>query len=92
MVIPQILSCGIPVIATTNTGGGEFIIDGFNGYIIPICNPLIIREKINLLYYDRKLLNDIKLNLINSSMNGLQWDEYGDRYINFLNKIIINEK
>jgi glycosyltransferase involved in cell wall biosynthesis len=36
MVIPQLMACGTPVIATTNTGGEDFITDGVNGFIIPI--------------------------------------------------------
>src|SRR5450432_3873386 len=38
MVIPQIMGCGIPVIASTNSGGSNMIRDGVNGFIIPICD------------------------------------------------------
>ena len=82
MVIPQILSCGIPVIATTNTGGGDIITDGKNGYIIPIRDSDSIKEKLENLFYNNDLLNEMKANATN--LKDLSWDEYGNRYINFL--------
>ncbi|MCM8568754.1 glycosyltransferase family 4 protein [Gramella jeungdoensis] len=33
-VVPEALSCGLPVICSSNAGASEFIIDGFNGYVI----------------------------------------------------------
>jgi glycosyltransferase involved in cell wall biosynthesis len=80
MVLAQLLASGLPVIATTNTGGLEFIKDGFNGYIIPIRNSEAIKNKIELLCSDRILLNTLKENARQSIKNGFTWDDYGKRW------------
>lgn len=87
MVIAQLLACGIPVIATTNTGGEELIEDGYNGFIVPIRNSGAIKNKIELLYSDRKLLKNLKANARKSVEIGFTWDDYGLRYLNNLIKI-----
>jgi glycosyltransferase involved in cell wall biosynthesis len=83
MVIPQMLSCGVPVIATTNTGGEEVIEDGVNGFIIPIRSPDAIKEKIEELYFNTSLLGQLKQNNI-ALTNHLTWVSYGDRYKKFI--------
>lgn len=89
MVLAQLLASGLPVIATTNTGGMEFIKDGYNGYIVPIRNSKAIKDKIELLYFDRILLNTLKANALESIKNGFTWDDYGNRWKENLGKIII---
>src|SRR3989344_7771560 len=50
MVQPQAMACGLPVVATTNTGGDDIIRDGIDGYIIPIRDVEKLKEKILFLY------------------------------------------
>lgn len=87
MVIPQMLGCGIPVIATTNTGGENIIQDGETGFIVPIRSPEAIREKIHFLYRNPKKLAEMKHNAAESVNKGFTWDDYGERYITFLNSL-----
>ena len=88
MVVLQLLSCGVPVIASNNTGLSDLIIDGYNGYNIPIRSSLSIADKINILFHDTKLLNEMKINASLSIENGYNWKDYGLRYKKFLNNII----
>jgi glycosyltransferase involved in cell wall biosynthesis len=88
MVIPQLMSCGIPVIATTNTGGDDIIQDGINGFIIPIKDPFIIKKHISSLFYDRQLLSDFKRNAKETIINGFTWNDYGNRYCKFLKSLL----
>jgi glycosyltransferase involved in cell wall biosynthesis len=80
MVIPQILACEVPVIATTNSGGGDIIIEGRTGFIVPIRSSESIAEKINLLYNNPGKLTEMKKFIANNEVD-LTWDAYGDRYI-----------
>lgn len=88
MVIPQMLASGVPVISTTNTGGSEYIEDAVNGYIIPIRNSEVIKDKILELFNDRKLLNQMKVNAAKLSDTKMSWDRYGKQYSDFIKKII----
>jgi glycosyltransferase involved in cell wall biosynthesis len=86
MVIPQCLSSGVPVIATTNTGGQDIIEEGVNGFIIPIRSPAHMKEKIEYLFHNPDILN--KMKDATQTHKDLSWDAYGDRYVDFLKKII----
>lgn len=88
MVISQLLACGVPVIATTNTGGEELIQEGYNGYIVPIRNSEAIKEKIELLLNDTNKLIAMKLNAIESVKDGFTWNHYGNRWQENIEKII----
>ncbi|MFQ5446054.1 MAG: glycosyltransferase family 4 protein [Saprospiraceae bacterium] len=88
MVITQLLGCGVPVIATTNTGGEDVIEDGKNGYIVPIRDPQAIAGKIQLLYEDPERLRLMKFHAANSEKTELSWDNYGLRYAKFLHQAI----
>ncbi len=86
MVIPQIMSCGVPVIATTNTGGMDIIEDGKTGIIVPIRDAEAIAKAIEDLYNDVSRLNSMKHTLSNQNFD-LTWDNYGTRYADSLSKM-----
>jgi glycosyltransferase involved in cell wall biosynthesis len=78
MVIPQALACGIPVICTENSGGSELIYSGKNGFVVPIRDINKLKEKMILLYEDKKLYDHLK-NDIEKKRNNLSWNDYGDK-------------
>lgn len=50
LVQAQAMACGLPVIATTNTGGEDLFTNNVEGFVVPIRSPEAIREKILYLY------------------------------------------
>lgn len=88
MVIPQFMACGVPVIATTNTGGGDIIQDGINGFVIPVRSPEAIVEKIMTLFNDPDLLFTMGKEAASLAGTFGGWDQYGDRYADFLREFI----
>jgi glycosyltransferase involved in cell wall biosynthesis len=50
LVIAQAMACGVPVIATTHTGGPDLITDGKDGFIVPPRSAPAIAERLQLLY------------------------------------------
>ncbi len=87
MVISQALASGVPVIATRATGALDIIVNDYNGYVIEVNDPNEIVNKIEYLYYNPDRLNEIKHNAFKSIQMNLTWDKYGQRYLNFLNKL-----
>jgi glycosyltransferase involved in cell wall biosynthesis len=87
MVILQLLFCGIPVIATTNTGGEDLIDNGVNGFIVPIRSPEAIAEKISLLFNNKEQLSHMKKMAVAKSAEYFTWDNYGNRYAAFMHSI-----
>lgn len=55
MVVMEALACGLPVIATTNVGASEFIVNGINGYKVPIRDSASIAGCIEKLYTNADL-------------------------------------
>lgn len=53
----EAMACGIPVITTENAKG--LVEDGVNGFVVPIRDPESIRQKIEILYKDRKLAENM---------------------------------
>ncbi|WP_262964945.1 glycosyltransferase family 4 protein [Methylobacter psychrophilus] len=61
LVILEAMAQGIPVITTANAGPGDAVIDGKNGYLIPIRSHEIVAEKIKTLADNPDLLHNMKL-------------------------------
>ena len=51
-VMAQAMACGLPVIATPNTGAADLYTHGVEGFIVPPRDVAAIREKVFLLYED----------------------------------------
>lgn len=88
MVIPQLMSCGVPVIATSNTGGADIMEDGRNGFIVPIRSAEAIAEKLKLLFQQPEKLLSMQAHAQQFGQQFGTWDKYGDRYAAFMKKII----
>lgn len=77
LVLAQAMACGVPVIATTNTGVEDLIVDGVEGFIVPIRDPKAIREKIQWMLDNpakRQAMGDAASDRV-KSLGG--WDTYG---------------
>jgi glycosyltransferase involved in cell wall biosynthesis len=81
LVLAQAMACGLPVIATPNTGAEDLITDGVEGYIVPPRDPGAIRERIMALYDSparREAMGAAALAKVRA-LGG--WSEYGDRVV-----------
>lgn len=79
LVIAQAMACGLPIVATTNTGAEDMVREGIDGFIIPIRNIEKLKEK--LLYFykhpeERKAMGRSARERVS---NGFTWDDYGER-------------
>jgi glycosyltransferase involved in cell wall biosynthesis len=81
LVQAQAMACGLPVVATTNTGASSVFTDGREGFIVPIRDARAIREKIVYLYEhpDRR---DAMARAARERVQHLGgWDDYGNRML-----------
>jgi glycosyltransferase involved in cell wall biosynthesis len=88
MVILQAMACGKPVIATQNSGAADFIEDGKEGFIIPIMNNKMLKEKIIYFYNNKKQIANFGERAVNKIKNGFTWSDYGNRGLVIYNKIV----
>ena len=88
LVQAQAMACGIPVIATTNTGAEDLFTSGVEGFIVPPRDSAAIRSKIEWMIdhpdereeMGRKALERVK------SIGG--WDAYGTRAVEIYRTVI----
>ncbi|OGI19151.1 MAG: hypothetical protein A3B68_07910 [Candidatus Melainabacteria bacterium RIFCSPHIGHO2_02_FULL_34_12] len=88
MVIPQAMACGLPVICTINSGGGDIVRDGQDGFIIPIRDIEVIKEKLLFLYEnleEREIMSDSARKRIE---NGYSWDDFANKVISIFFTIL----
>jgi glycosyltransferase involved in cell wall biosynthesis len=81
LVQAQAMACGIPVIATTNTGAEDLFSDGVEGFIVPIRDVDAIAEKISHLLRrsnDREMMGQAARKRV-AEIGG--WDSYGQKVL-----------
>jgi len=78
LVQAQAMACGLPVIATTNTGAEDLFTDGIEGFIVPIRSQEAIREKVTHLYKNSELRHEMGQAALRRVQSIGGWDSYGD--------------
>lgn len=84
MVVPQAMACGLPVIVTENVGAKDLIVDGVNGFIVPVGAPEIIADRLRQLRDDPELCRTMGASAKLTVEKGYTWQDYGDRLVAFL--------
>jgi starch synthase len=75
----EAMACGLPVIATVNSGAEDLFRDGVEGFILPIHDPDAIREKVLSLYRDPSLLVEMSRAALARVKAIGGWNDYGER-------------
>ena len=75
LVVGEALSTGTAVIVSHNCGAADLIVEGVNGYVVPIrCAEAIARHLVDLAE-DTQKLNELKHNAVLSA-GGTTWESY----------------
>jgi glycosyltransferase involved in cell wall biosynthesis len=89
MVQLQGMACGLPLICTPNTGGDDLIEDGKEGFIVPIRDVEILKEKILYFYEHQDLCYEMGLAAKRKAQRGFTWDDYGKSTLNAYEHILM---
>jgi len=81
MVIPQAMSCGLPVVHTTNTGGEDIVREGIDGFSVPIRDVEALKEKILFFYENPERQIEMGQNALEQARKSFSWDDYGKKMI-----------
>jgi starch synthase len=76
MVTYEAMACGVPVIATENTG--SIVRDGRDGFIIPVCDVDAIKEKLEFLYSNRLAARQLGREA-RRTVEDYTWERYRER-------------
>jgi alpha-maltose-1-phosphate synthase len=78
LVQAQAMACGVPVIATANTGAEDLFTDGVEGFIVPIRDPGAIREKLEWMIENNELRNEMAAAALRRVKSLGGWNQYGE--------------
>lgn len=93
LVMPQALACGIPVIASVQSGATEYIRDGYNGFILEDITTQSIHSAMQRLYSMTVQEQEImSLNCIASVKDIGGWELYGKRWMELLSNLAPSRK
>ena len=87
MVVPQAMSCELPVIVTENVGAADIVANGESGFIIPIRDIEALKQKLLFLYENQENCREMGIAARQAVKNGQTWDDYGERLVNFLRSL-----
>lgn len=88
LVQAQALACGCPILCTENTGGGDLITSGVEGYVVPARNADALAERMQELADKptyRDAMGDAALDRV-KVIGG--WRDYGCNYIEALKDLV----
>lgn len=88
LVQAQAMACGLPIIATTNTGAEDIVRDGIDGFIIPIRDVVALKEKILYFFNNSNIRDKMGKSAKQRVVTGFTWDDYGERMINAYERIL----
>jgi glycosyltransferase involved in cell wall biosynthesis len=88
MVLTQAMSCGLPVLCSTNTGGPDVLTDGREGFIVPIRDVQAIKERILFLYEHQDICAEMGQRAQARAASALSWDDYGDRMYSMFERLL----
>ena len=92
LVQGQAMACGCPVLASTNTGSEDLFADGVEGFIVPIRDPEILRERLQQLADDPALQRRMSQAALQRVRLLGGWTEYGDRWVDLLQRLLAGRR
>jgi glycosyltransferase involved in cell wall biosynthesis len=87
MVLLQAMCCGLPVICTTNTGGGDLIEEGEEGYVLEVRDVDSLCERILYFKNNLDIAQEMGKKAKEKIVNNFTWEKYGERYAKNLTTI-----
>jgi glycosyltransferase involved in cell wall biosynthesis len=77
LVQAQALACGLPVIASVNTGAEDLFTDGVEGFIVPPRDPAALRDRVQRLLDEPALQARMKSAALSRVQSLGGWAQYG---------------
>ena len=89
LVLGEAISYGLPIIATCNTGADDIMVDGKEGFIVPIRNSKAIADKLQILADSPTLLRQMRNDSYAKSREFNGWEDTKKALIEALDSIYL---
>jgi alpha-maltose-1-phosphate synthase len=88
LVQGEALAFGIPVIITTNTGGGDFVVDGREGFIVNPGQVDPLADRLQQMADDKLLLEEMSVAALHTAKTLGSWDIAVEKLISQLSTVL----
>ncbi len=86
-VVLEAMACGTPVIVSANTGSKDLIQNGYNGFIVPVKNIQVLKDKI-MVFYKNRNETEIMGKQARKTVENYSWQVYREKLRSAINQII----
>lgn len=91
MVTLQAMACGLTLVVSDNSGAGMVLEHGKTGFLFEPEETEKYVETILLLAKNKDLCRKIGAEVHNKVKTGFTWEDYGQRYVQYLDKLTIKD-
>ena len=88
-VAVQAMACGVPVLASTNTGAGELVDEGRSGFLVPPCDARAIRDRMDWALSHREDLRAMGEFARSRMVHTATWDRYAESRIEEFRELLV---
>lgn len=60
IVLQEAMQVGLPIVATNNGGQGDFIIDGVNGFLVPVSDDKMLAERVDQILSSKEAVDRMR--------------------------------
>jgi glycosyltransferase involved in cell wall biosynthesis len=85
-VMLEAMACGLPVVATENTGAEDVLRNGVDGFVIPIRDVEAIKDKILFFYENREKIEEMSRSAAAHVRQRFSEEAYADRFIDAMER------
>jgi len=87
-VILQAMACGLPVICTNNSGGGDVVRNGVDGFVIPARDSKALKDTITYCYENPAICKEMGVNAMGTVLADFKWEDYSKKVTVLYNMLI----
>jgi glycosyltransferase involved in cell wall biosynthesis len=90
VAICEAMACGLPIVATTESGAEEILVDGMSGYFIPSGSFEGLAQRLDFLADNREVLERMGNRAAEAAQRHLNWPTYACRLLEIYEKVGAN--
>jgi glycosyltransferase involved in cell wall biosynthesis len=83
MAQTEALSCGLPIVVTSNAGAEDLVEQGKTGFVVPIRDPSALAERLNWIADNRDWMIDVRSDVFEKARQS-GWDRYTDAILSVI--------
>ncbi len=90
VAICEAMACGLPVLATKESGAEEIVVDGVSGYFVPAGSREGLAQRLDFLAENRELLEPVGIRAAEATQHDVNWQVYARRLTDIYTRLSVD--